>query len=276
MQVHMLGTILCPVDFSEVSAHALRYARMLADCGQAEVVAAHATWFEAPPYFTESRIAELQTEFRESMSEAQRSLRAFVKATLGIGAATVETRVTEALPADGIRQMAADVQAGLIVMGTHGRSGLNRWMLGSVAERVLRESAVPVLTVRGAAPGPVRHILCPVHDTEESRRALTFAAGLGVCLGATLTALYVHEPHAAKAAPSLCSWLPAEEWARCDIRELERRGDAAEEIVRLASAEAIDLLVLGAPRRRFFEGMVLGTTTLRAVRHAGCPVLTVG
>src|ERR1019366_5229290 len=62
---------------------------------------------------------------------------------------------------------------------------------------------------------------------------------------------------------------------RCNIRDLVRHGDPAEEIVALASEEAFDLLVIGAPHRRFFEGLVLGTTTLRAVRHAPCPVLTV-
>ena len=276
MQAHTPGTILCPVDFSEVSAHALRYAHVLAGCGESRIVAGHAAWFEAPLYFTESRVAELQAEFRAAMSAAQQGLQAFAKATLGEGAAAVEARVVEALPADGIRQMAADAHAGLIVMGTHGRNGLNRWMLGSVAERVLRESPVPVLTVRGPAPVPVRHILCPVHDTEESRRALSFAVALGHCLAATVTALHVHEPNASREAPDLCSWIPDGERARCEIRELERHGEASEEIVRLASEEAVALLVLGAPRRRFFEGMVLGATTLRAVRHAPCPVLTVG
>jgi nucleotide-binding universal stress UspA family protein len=60
------------------------------------------------------------------------------------------------------------------------------------------------------------------------------------------------------------------------IRESVLHGYPAEEIVRLAAEEPYDLVVLGAARRRFFEGMVLGTTTLRTVRHASCPVLTVG
>jgi nucleotide-binding universal stress UspA family protein len=70
--------------------------------------------------------------------------------------------------------------------------------------------------------------------------------------------------------------MPPEERARCNVREVERHGDAASEIVGLAAEESFDLLVVGAPRRKFFEGLVLGTTTLRAVRHAPCPVLTVG
>jgi nucleotide-binding universal stress UspA family protein len=268
--------ILCPVDFSELSAHALRYADLLSRCGNAKVVAAYANWFEAPPYFTEARVAELKSEFRESQGQAERMLGEFVTSTLGDRAAPVETRVVEALPADGIRQLAAATRAGLIVMGTHGRSGLNRWMLGSVTERILRESPVPVLTVRSAPKGPIRRILCPVSDTPSSRGALAAAAAFGACFDAAVTALHVREEHGRGSIPNLCEWIPAGERSHCNIRELVRHGNAAEEILKLAAEEDYDLLVLGATRRRFFEGMVLGTTTLRAVRHASCPVLSVG
>ncbi len=156
------------------------------------------------------------------------------------------------------------------------RSGLNRWMLGSVAERVLRETPVPLLTVRSAPREPIRRVLCPVHDTELARRALTLAARISACFEASLTVFHVKEPSGSNPVTDLCSWVPKEERARCDIRELVRHGEAAEETVRLATGEQYDLIVLGAPRRRFFDGMVLGTTTLRTVRHAPCPVLTVG
>lgn len=281
MQTHIFETILVPVDFSEISAHALRTASLLAaHCGSAKIIATYANWFEAPPYFTAGRIAELQTEFRESLQLAEASLVAFVRSTLGDNADSVQVRAMEALPVDGIRQLAALKNANLIVMGTHGRSGLNRWMLGSVAERVLRESPVPVLTVRSAPREPIRQVLCPVHDTELSRRALSLAAGISACFDANLTVLHVHEASGARPVSDLCSWVPAEERSRCVIRELVRHGGSplgpAEEIVKLATEEPYDLVVLGAARRRFFEGMVLGTTTLRTVRHAPCPVLTVG
>jgi nucleotide-binding universal stress UspA family protein len=76
-------TILCPVDFSELSGHALRQAARLAACGGAKLVALYANWFDAPPYFTEGRIEELTREFRDSQTEAEQSLAAFVKSTLG-------------------------------------------------------------------------------------------------------------------------------------------------------------------------------------------------
>jgi nucleotide-binding universal stress UspA family protein len=268
-------TILCPVDFGELSAHALRHANLLAGCGNAKVIAIYANWFEAPAYFTAGRVEELQKQYRGAFAEAERSLRAFVDSTIGENAVNVETRVVEALPADGIRELAASTGADLIVMGTHGRSGFNRWMLGSVTERILRESPVPLLTVRAAPRGPVRRILSPIDGTEASRNAFRLAAGLGACFNAEITAAYVHEGGSAQSVPDLCNWIPAEAQQRCNIRELVRHGDPAEEIVALASEEAFDLLVIGAPHRRFFEGLVLGTTTLRAVRHAPCPVLTV-
>jgi len=276
MPNHETEAILCPIDFSDLSAYALRYATQLAKCSGAKVIALHTAWWEAPAYFTQARVEVLGNEFREALGEAERSLRDFVRSALGAAAGEIETLVREALPADGIRQAAVETRAGFIVMGTHGRNGWNRWALGSVAERVLQESTVPVFTVRHDLVQPIRQILCPVSDTAESQHALAMAARLGNCFDATVTALHVNEPHGAATIANLCTWIPAEQRSRCQIRELLRQGNAAEEIVKVAFQENYDLLVIGAARRRFFEGMVLGTTTLRAVRHAPCPVLTVG
>jgi nucleotide-binding universal stress UspA family protein len=275
MQISNFRSILCPVDFSELSAHALRYAAALARCGGAEVTVLYANSFEAPPYFTESRLEELQRQFREAKEEADRGLRGFVEGTLGEGASSIRTRVVEALPADAIRQLSTEMRADLVVMGTHGRSGFNRWMLGSVVERVLRDSQVPVLTVRGAALESIRHVLCPVNDTEISRRAWHVAVGIAACFDATVTALHVHEDHTPNPIGNLCAWIAPEERAHCEVRELVRRGEAAQEIVALAAEIPCDLLVLGSQHQRFFDSSILGTTTIRTVRHAPCPVLTV-
>ena len=101
-------------------------------------------------------------------------------------------------------------------MGTHGRSGFNRWMLGSVTERILRESPVPLLTVRAAPRGPVRRILCALDGMEASRNAFGLAAGLGACFSAEITAVYVHESGSAQSVPDLCNWIPAAARQRCN------------------------------------------------------------
>lgn len=275
MPTHSPETILCAVDFSDLSAHALEEAAVLARRGGSRIIALHTNWFEAPPYFTEARVGELRDEFRRAIADARRMLDSFIDTVPGARDVEVEARVIEALPVDGIHETAASSGAALIVMGTHGRGGLNRWMLGSVAERILRESRVPVLTVREKPPGAIRNILCPVSDTAASRAALKKAAEIAAQFEATVTALHVHEPGGADSIANLCAWLPADARARCNVRELVLHGNAAEEIVRLTAEDSYDLLALGAPRRRFFEGMVLGTTTVRAVRHAACPVLSV-
>ncbi len=270
--------ILCPVDFSDLSALALRYAALLARCGGAKLTVAYASSFSPPPYFTGSSLVDLERQFRETFAEADQALRAFTATQLGPEAGAAEMKTVEGLPADGIRRLSAETNADLIVMGTHGRSGVNRFMLGSVAERVLRESDIPVLTMRGDIQEPVAppaRILCPINDTKAARAALSAAASLARCFGSEVVALHVAEGGSGTADSGLCGAVTEEMRAHCTIREVTRHGDPSTEIVSLAKETPCDLLVIGARRRRFFDTTVLGSTTARVVRHVPCPVLTV-
>lgn len=272
--------ILAPVDFSDLSALALQYADALSRCSGARITVLHASSFEAPPYFTQGQIEELRSRLRAAQRQAERDLREFVRKALGPGAALPELRVIEGRPTETILRTAAEIGADLIAMGTHGRSGWNRLMLGSVTERVLRETDIPVLTVRAGAAPPqrplaIRNILCPVNDTPVARRALEHAAEMARCLDATLTLLHVDEGRKPDSISDLCAWVPSEQRARCRIREIVRRGEASREIIAQASEEGCDLLVIGAQHRRFFDSTVIGSTSVRVVRHAPCPVLTV-
>ena len=246
----MFRHILAPVDFSSLSALGLRYAGALARCAGARITVLFANPFLPPPYFTPARAAELERQFREGVREAETQLRAFTEASLGAETARASLKIVEALPVDAINAAAQAGEADLIVMGTHGRSGVNRFMLGSVTERVLRESRIPVLTVRGdgTRPEKLRSILVPVDSSRAALAALETAQELAKCTGAELTELRVDEPGAE---------------------------DAAERIVARAIEAPCDLLVIGARHRLFFDTTVLGTTTARVVRHAPCPVLTV-
>jgi len=262
-----LKTILVPVDFSDLSGLALQYASRLARCAEGRVIAVYANSFEPPPYFTASRLADFERQYRESFHEAETALRQFA----GPGP---EIRIVEALPADGIRQVAEEAGADLIVMGTHGRTGFNRIMLGSVAERVLRETSIPVLTVRGGA-SEFQNILCPVNDTPPARAALEAATELARCFGGRVIALHVPEKDSERNIADLCNWLPQDARSHCTVREVSGGKDAAHEIVEMARGTACDLLAIGAQHRRFFDSTTLGSTTARVVRHSPCPVLTV-
>ncbi len=279
MSVDVPRHILCPVDLSERSAPALHYAAALSRCADARITALYAESFVPPPYFTESQVEALTSQIRASAAAAEKSLAQFVAQVLGPGAPPVETKIVNALPADAILRTAQETGAGLIAMGTHGRSGFNRWMMGSVAERVMRESRVPVLTVRHTAeastPRAIRRILCPVNDSTVARQALQMATKIANCLGAAVTVLHVQEEDPRGRISDLCRWVQEEEHPQCEMMELSREGEAAQEIIRVAVETDCDLLVMGARHRLFHDSTVLGTTTVRTVRHAPCAVLTV-
>lgn len=279
MQLDHPKHILAPVDFSDLSALALRYAAAFSRCSGAQLTVAHVSSFDAPPYFTQGQLEELYQQLRASQGRAERELEEFAREALGPDL-PFALRVIEGRPAEAILRLAAGIGADLIAMGTHGRSGFNRLMLGSVTERVLRETEIPVLTVRRQTPPPaqilqIRNILCPVNNTAIARKALEHAARMAQCFGATLSVLHVHEARARDEITDLCAWAPAEMRAQCRIRELERHGEASREIVAQAAEEGCDLLVIGAQHRRFFDSTVIGSTSVRVVRHAPCPVLTV-
>ncbi len=280
MPATLFKHILAPIDFSGLSANALRYAFAIAQRTGARITAVYANSFTPPPYFTEGRMEEFNRQFRESFDEARRAASEFVTASLGAAAAGVETRVIEGLPADVIARAAAESGADLIVMGTHGRDGFNRWRLGSVAETALRQSRIPVLTVRDAGaseanPPTIRKILCPVNDSSAARESLRVATALAAAFGAKVTALHVREPGAHGGPPDLCTWIGQQPQAACDIEELTRQGDAAAEIVSASREPGCDLAVIGATHKPFADTTVLGVTTARVLRHAGCPVLMV-
>lgn len=272
--------ILCPVDFSDISALGLRFANAIANCAGARLHVLYADQFLPPPYFTHDRLEQIRQQLKGAKLEAERTLTEFAGKTLGAAGAGVNVRVIEALPVDGILQAIDETSADLVAMGTHGRSGFNRLMLGSVTEHLLRVAPVPVLTVRPRDGGPepfpaIRSVVCPVNESEVARTALGYAARLAHCFGAELTVLHAREPHGKDSISDLCAWVPAGVRSMCTVREMTRDGEAAEVILRAASELSCDVLVMGARYRTFFEGTIVGTTSIRVVRHAPCAVLTI-
>jgi nucleotide-binding universal stress UspA family protein len=241
----------------------------------ARVTVLYADPFLPPPYFTESGLEELKKQIETSKQQAETRLRQIVDAEANQGA-SIDVRVDEGLPADSIRRAASDSGADLIVMGTHGRSGVNRLILGSVTERVLREAQVPVLVVRGDwRAGRINRVLCPVNDSVPAHRAFLLAADLATRLGAALNVVHVQQPGAEDSIDDLCAWVPESQRPVCTATELSSAADVAEQVITLASESHADLLVLGARHRRFFDTTVLGANTIRMLRHAPCSVLAV-
>jgi len=164
----------------------------------------------------------------------------------------------------------------MIVMGTHGRGGLARFVDGSVAEDLVNSSDIPVLTV-----GPTddiataQTIVCAVTDTELSRTSLSWAIHLAECLRRSLTILHVVEPGASHPISDLCEWAGRDRAPGCQVQEVIREGNAADEILRLAGELRAGLLVIGARHKLISDKTVIGATVEKLLRHSPCPVLTV-
>lgn len=143
--------ILVPHDFSETADVALAMALDLAEKMRARVTILHA--YEVPTYvFPESVVAtaDLIGQIRGAADEALASL---VERSRRPGV-QVDTALRQGVAWSEIDRAAQELGADLVVMGTHGRRGLSRALIGSVAERVVRTAPCPVLTVRGPAQAP--------------------------------------------------------------------------------------------------------------------------
>jgi len=155
-----IRTILHPTDFSEQSRYALRAACALARDYGARVVILHVA---QPPTFAYAEDA-IPPEPEEYLEEAREQLR---QLELPDSRLRAERRLEEGDPVTAILRVAREVGADVIVMGTHGRRGLGRLLLGSVAELVVRRAACPVLTVKRpvseALPSLGEAALEPVH-----------------------------------------------------------------------------------------------------------------
>ena len=283
--------ILCPVDYSEPSALALKYAVAGARVFDADLTVLHAVQIEPPPYFTKSETDQLLDQLRQATEYAQADLTAFLTRVLGKHPKllNIKTQVSDALPANAILDTIKNDQVDLAIMGTHGRSPAKRFLLGSVTETVLRHSPVPVFIVRQAqhalidvddpnAMPVVKRILCPVNSLRSSAAGLGHAASLAAKFGAQLTILYVVESETEaldKAQQTLCSWVPAEVSATYSINPVVRKGVAGDEIIRFAGETQQDMIVLCAYRGKETKERIFGQTADLVLRKAPVPVLVV-
>jgi len=142
------GKILVAVDFGEASASAIAVGGVLAAHTGAQLSLLHAELLDVPPYFTAAQLKAIEGEERANLRRAGEYLAQFGRRHT---ARPFDTVIESRAAAEAI--LHASTHADLVVMGTHGRRGPSRWWLGSVADRVLQEIAVPLLVVHGNADG---------------------------------------------------------------------------------------------------------------------------
>jgi len=262
-----VSSILCPVDFSEGSRAALCYAAALADHFGARLTVITVD----DPLLAKAAAMEMLEPPLAAQSEAE--LRRFsddVLPHVGARATMLGFRVATGKPATEILREAHAISAGLIVIGSHGRSGLQKIFFGSTTERVLRETTVPVLITRETRPAStslpeisrtIHRVLAPVDLTSASAYQVRFAATIAEQLRVPLIVAHVVEPifvpmgvrrtlagaDAVRRAEVEAALTAIEGSIAPSVttENVVSTGAPAEEIVRIADTRAANLIVIG-------------------------------
>lgn len=297
-----IANILCPVDSSEFSQRALDRAFGIARWYGSTVTALHVVSptlpvLASPVYLGPDPLTPVMvnaTELRRIKADVQ-----CLVESERVPDVEVHVLVREAADVHrGILAEADRLNADLVVMGTHGRSGFERLFLGSVAEKVLRKSPRPVMTVPAHAPdalsrGPIpfTRILCAIDFSTSSSAALEYAMTLAGEADASLTLLHVVEviPHFHEYSPAMsvdiAAWtadaqkrlhamVPESVRSCSTVAEVVSTGKPYREILRLAAERDSELIVMGVQGRSAADLLLFGSTTHHIVCQATCPVLT--
>lgn len=256
--------IVCGVDFSEASRGALRSAAVLAEHFGSQLVVATVD----DPLLAAIDIAAPSPR----PGETKRSLERLVKETLGDRATAIDIEyvVRVGRPAEELLQAARDPRADLIVMSSHGLTGIRKLFFGSTTERVLREAEIPVLVSEPGVPGPatwadlvsaVNRVLIPVDllpDSEtQVQNGLSIADTLGVPALVTHVieparlpfarrqdALHIDSERRARADRAIDALVESTGYRSC-LEGLVAYGDPAEEIAKIARDRHAGLIVMG-------------------------------
>lgn len=290
--------ILATTDFSDFSMAGVRYAIALAK--------------ELPAKLSLATVVEPSVTFAgfegvliarsdDEIVELEKKHLARLAKELANGPRSILQFVRYGKPFREIVTLARDEKFDLVVLATHGRTGLKRFLVGSTAEWVVRHAPCPVLTVPAQIAtrksgkswtAGLRRILVPVDFSETSARALPYASELARALRAEVTLIHVTEPPPAtefaypmsaemekqvrKSAEELLLRVQGEAFDEAiQTKAIVRSGAPYQEIVRAATLLKSDLIVLTTHGHTGFDRALIGSTAERVVRHSPCPVLVV-
>ncbi|HVG55414.1 MAG TPA: universal stress protein [Vicinamibacterales bacterium] len=291
----MIKNILCAIDRSPSSLQAFGYAVALARWQSARLNLLEVIE-EAPPPGT-SRAPKIGSVPDEARRALERDLRQILTARRASDL-KVEIAMRKGNVVQEILAQAKLSRSDLVVIGSHGRGGVQRLALGSVAEKVLRLATCPVLTVRRGVRrarrnrSPFEAILCPTDFSAVANKAAAYAKRLAEEADAKLILMSAVEwpfdpavmPGAvaalrksieSRATEALTRLLPRSASHRARSQAIVAVGKASAAIVKVARARSPDLIVMGVSGRGALDMAVLGSTTHHVIREGAWPVLTV-
>jgi nucleotide-binding universal stress UspA family protein len=293
--------ILCPVDFSSTSERALDYAMALARRLDARVTLLHT--YNLPSVLMPDGVLLPNAEALTTVSADHQQMLDRLAETRAGRLVPLTTKLRLGSPAQEVLAAIREETPDLVVMGTHGRTGLQHVLLGSIAERVVRASTVPVMTIREPHAGDahaqvltveMKRIACAVDFSDASAKALSYAATLARRLGAELLLVHV--------CATLAYAMASESYTVRPDLLIELKAHLKGELEALAAAQArpglkvtsqliegvpykaiheaaqqshADMIVVGTHGRTGFEHLLLGSVAERLVRTSSLPVVTV-
>ena len=294
-----LKTILCTTDFSDYSNQTVSYGAAIANEFNGRLLICHIIDLQfAAIYGTVHFLPpDLQTQSIETAQER-------IEILMQSQSVPSEAVVSTGPPADEIARVVKDREIDLAIAATHGRTGLKRFILGSVTERLMRSLKCPLLVVRESPPelmpDPVRglrfnRILVGCDFSPAANAALEYGVNLAQEFEAELHLIHVLEPQVYsdilvtaldeehgdtgdikdKLDRRLSDLITPEVMNWCRVKTAVTEGRPFEAITGYAGEKGIDLIVLGVRGHGVVETLFLGSTTDRVIRKAQCPVLSV-
>lgn len=299
-----IRNILCPVDFSEFSRRAFRYAAAIAEHFGAHLCVQHTVHVSPILYLEGADLSLARNSLEASMREADREIQHLLREA-GIRASEATVLVNEGDIRDRIQQTIAEQKVDLLVMGTHGRKGFNRLMLGSVAEHVVHEVLCPVLVVcrpeaefvqlEEGEPVRLKTILVATDFSRNSDRALTHALRWATEWSSQIILFHAvettppsmkglvdlfpeynpyFEKQVAEAWEKIRMQVPEAVQRRCEVAFEVCQGNAREQLLKFAEKKKPDLIVMGA-RGLGRSSLAWGSTISGVVRDGRYPVLAI-
>ncbi|MDR2421900.1 MAG: universal stress protein [Deltaproteobacteria bacterium] len=290
-----MPAVVCATDLSEASNKAISLAAYIANSFETKLIVAHVIDLPAVTPYGETMVDP--QELRARVEEATRAQMVDILAHKP--PVEWELHITLGYPAKEIQQVVNETRAGLLVAATHSRSGLERFLLGSVSRKLMFTLTVPFLIIPGALPmerssmSRVDSIMIACDFSEDSDLALTLGFDMARHLKARLTLATVIDQ---RQLDQILTTDPQREHAVADrlITELTSRlraftpddlkkdttlavlaGHPHEELNKYAILNHVDLIVMGVHGRGFIENLMVGSTTDRLVRLGQFPVLAV-
>ncbi|HVN17890.1 MAG TPA: universal stress protein [Dongiaceae bacterium] len=280
----LLKHILVATDFCPISTTALRHALGIAQRCRSNVSVLHVV---------DARFFDMTPEgLATALDCAERDAGTLTKQLEGQGlldGLTLDVEITVGPVWPTIANVLAEKGSGLLVLGTHGRSGLGKFVLGSVAESAFREAPCPVLTVGPHATksktsgAEAKHLLVPTDLSPESTHGLRYGLSLARATGGDVTLLHVlkrrEKAHGDGASQvelvkiRLEGFLREHPDAATMVTARVEFGDSAQLIVKVAEESGTDLIIMGL-RAWSVEGPPMWRTAYNVLLQARCPVVS--